>query len=184
MISDDDRKKFEYLYDKHKKLMLYISYKILKDLNLAEDATSDAFIRIYQNIYKIEDPDSPMTVSYIATIVRNASITLLNKRRKHIMEELPDSLEENFDLEEIIISDMILIEIYKALDNLDEDSKSIFLLKFTHGFSTKEIEKILNLNESTIRTKLHRAKKKLAKLTKLVEKECGHETRRYYDDKF
>ncbi len=164
MMSTDERNKFEYIYNKYKNLLLYKAYEILKDLSLAEDSANEAFIRIFQNIHKIEDPDSDKSVSFLVTIVRNTSLTILKKEKRNYTDEIPLDLEDNFDLEREILSDMISIDIYKALDNLDEESKSIFLLRFAHDFSHKEIESILNINENNIRIKLHRAKKKLAKL--------------------
>ncbi len=56
-----ERDKFEYIFHKYKKLMMHKAYSVLGDYMLAEDAASEAFIRIYKNLRKIGDPDSPQT---------------------------------------------------------------------------------------------------------------------------
>ena len=51
--NDDDKSKFDYLYNRYVKLLLYKAYAVLHDYSLAEDAVSEAFIRVYKNLGKI-----------------------------------------------------------------------------------------------------------------------------------
>lgn len=164
--SDDDKNKFEYIYNKYKRLLLYKAYEILKDYNLAEDSTNEAFMRIYRNLHKIEDVDSNMTISFLVTIVKNTSLTLLKKEKRDFDGEIPESYEDDFNLEDFVLGKMISINIYKIVDKLDEESKSIFLFKYGKDLSNKDIADILNLSENSVALKLHRAKKRLAKLVK------------------
>ncbi len=162
--SEDDKNKFEYIYNKYKRLLIYKAYEILNDYCLAEDSASEAFVRIYKNLHKIEDPDSNMTISFLVTIVKNTSLNLLLKEKKYVDDEIPETLEDSFKLEDSVLSNMALKDMYKLLNNLDEESKSIFILKFAHDFSYKEIGKMLKLSENHVAIKLFRAKKKLTKL--------------------
>ena len=164
--SDDDKNKFEYIYNKYKRLLLYKAYEILKDYNLAEDSTNEAFMRIYKNLHKIEDVDSNMTISFLVTIVKNTSLTLLSKEKRGPDEEIPETYEDDFNLEDFVLGKIVSINIYKILDKLDVVSKSIFLFKYSQDLPNKDIADILNLSESNVALKLHRAKKKLAMLVK------------------
>ncbi len=164
--SDDEKNKFEYIYDKYKRLLLYKSYEILKDHNLAEDSVNEAFMRIYKNLHKIHDVDSNMTISFLVTIVKNTSLSLVVKEKKYAKEEIPETSEDDFNLEDFVISKITSTNIYKILDKLDEESRSIFLLKFAKDLSHRDISKILNISENNVAIKLHRAKKKLADLVK------------------
>lgn len=49
--SEDERLKFESLYLNYRNLLFKCAFNILKRKNLAEDATSEAFIRIYTTYF-------------------------------------------------------------------------------------------------------------------------------------
>ena len=49
--SAEEKDAFEYIYTRYKNLMLQKAYAILHDRMLAEDAVSEAFIRIYKNSF-------------------------------------------------------------------------------------------------------------------------------------
>jgi len=164
--SEDERNKFEYIYNKYKRLLLHKSYEILKDQNLAEDSVNEAFMRIYKNLHKIEDVDSNMTISFLVTIVKNTSLTILKKQKEYSLDEIPETKEDDFRLEDFVLDKIASINAYKILDKLDEESRSIFLLKFAKDLSHREIGKILDMSENNVAIKLHRAKKKLAELFK------------------
>ena len=54
-VFNDDNKnssKFEKVYLQYGKLMYSKAYEILKEYSLAEDAVSEAFIRIFKNLHK------------------------------------------------------------------------------------------------------------------------------------
>ncbi len=56
MIENNTHKlKFENLYRDYRQLMFYKANEILQDKHLAEDAVHQAFIRIIQNLDKIDE---------------------------------------------------------------------------------------------------------------------------------
>ena len=162
--SEYERDKFEFIFNKYSKLMLHKAYGILRDYSLAEDAASEAFIRIYKNIHKIDDPTDKKSVAFIVTIVKNVSLTMLQKEKSHATEEYDEELSDGFDLEEQTISQMSAEHIYQTLDSLGEEMKGVFLLRYAHDLSHKEIGQILGITENNVTVRLHRAKKKLAAL--------------------
>jgi len=87
------REKFEYLYGKYKRLMLYKAYGVLGDAALAEDAVSDAFLRIYRNMDKVGDPDEARSASFVAIISRNCALTLLKRRGRLQTAPLNEELD-------------------------------------------------------------------------------------------
>lgn len=164
--SEDDRLKFEELFDKYKKLLLYTAYNILHDYSLAEDAVSEAYIRIYFNLHKIEDTKSPKAISFLVTIVRNTSLTILEKERKYVVPQ-DDEIEiadDGYNMEESVISEAITGDMLKIVDGLKEELRAPFLLKYAHDLSYKEIASLLNISENNVAVRINRAKRKLAEL--------------------
>ena len=163
--NESDKNKFDYLYNKYKKLLLYKAYQVLNDYSLAEDAVSEAFLRIYKNLRKIDDPESNQTISFLVTIVKNVSITILNSEKRGSVVELEDyDREDDFNLEEFIISEDMAKNILSIVDSLKEEIKAPFLMKYARGLSHREIGQILNISENNVTVRIHRAKKKLAEL--------------------
>lgn len=169
----EEKDKFEYLYHKYKKLMLYKAYEILNDYRLAEDAASEAFIRLYKNLHKVEDKDSNQTISFLVTIVKNTSLTILSKERKHMTDVYDEEMPDDRSLEEYVIAEVSTEGIFRIIDQLTEDLKGVFLLKYAHGLSNKEIAKMQMIPEKHVAVKIYRAKKKLSEL--LVKEGYAHE---------
>ena len=77
--SEEEISKFELIYSTYKKQMYYTANNILKDSHLAEDAVHNAFLRIINNLEKIEDINSHKTKGLIVIIVKNVSIDIYRK---------------------------------------------------------------------------------------------------------
>jgi RNA polymerase sigma-70 factor (ECF subfamily) len=169
--SEDDRVKFELLFEKYKKLLLHKAYAILGDYALAEDAASEAYLRIYRNMRKIGDIESPSTVSFLVTIVKNTSLDILQKQKKYfasVKDDEPkvEAYSEAYNIEETILSAAITSDMLKIVDNLKEELRAPFLLKYAHDLPYKEIAALLHISENNVTVRIHRAKSKLAELFK------------------
>lgn len=163
--SESDRQKFEYVYDKYKNLLLHKAYGILRDRMLAEDAVSEAFLRTYKNIDKIEEPDSNRTVAFLVTIVKNVALTMLKKRKSQSAEPLEEwdaALQSGPTLEDVVASALSADAIYAMVDQLEEEYRSVFLLKYAYDLPHREIGRLLHISENNVTVRLHRVKKKLA----------------------
>lgn len=87
MLDDEeDRSKFEQLYEKYRAPMVHYATKIMGNSNSSEDIVDEAFIRIVNHIKKINDIDCHKTNSFIVTIVKNICFDYLRaeKREAHI----------------------------------------------------------------------------------------------------
>lgn len=129
----EDRSKFEQLYEQYKQLMFYTAFQILKRPQDAEDAVHHAFLSIAENISKISDPDCPKTRAYIVTIVERKAIDMLRAERRHPSVPLDESIN-GVSVE--YSGDNALA---KAILELPAAYRQCILLKFYHGYSTKEL---------------------------------------------
>ena len=167
-VFNDDNKnssKFDKVYLQYGKLMYSKAYEILRDYGLAEDAVSEAFIRIYKNLHKLDDEvPSARTASFAVTVVKNVALTMLQKQNfAEILpfEEIPD-IPETANVEDNIVSQLSAEEIMCVVNDLPEDLKQVFLLYFAYDMSLKEIGQTLNITSNLAAVRLHRARKKLS----------------------
>ncbi len=168
--SEEEEIKFNTLYQRYKKVLFQRAYTILKDQMLAEDAVSEAFLRAYKNLHKIGAPEDPQSAAFLLTIVRNTALTLWQKRNRLGESELIEEGYTQTDTPESITLDKLNAQrVCSLIDQLGEEYRSVFLLKYAHSCSHKEIAQILKTTENNIHVRLFRARKKLAKLLQKEE---------------
>lgn len=156
--SPEDRSKFEQIYIEYRDLMFYIANRILNNQQDAEDVVHEAFLKVAEHIEKIGDPKCSKTKSFIVIVVENKAIDLYRKRSRHPNVELKDEVQsESVTCEcENILAECIM--------KLPARYREVILLHYYHGYSRKEIAKILGLSYgATSRLEL-RAKKRLMEL--------------------
>lgn len=166
--SEEDKYKFEKIYEKYKKLMFYVANQILKDETLSEDAVHNAFLKVIDNLDKISDVNSPKTKSFVVIIVKRISINIYNKRKR---EEIND-IDDNYKFNSLDLSIEKLGEysyLGEALKKISETDLQIILLKYSHGFSIKEISNILNIKEVNLYKRNKRTLEKLKKILGEIE---------------
>ncbi len=165
--TEQDKNKFEILYTTYRKLMLYIADQILKDKYLAEDATHQAFLKIIENLDKIEDVHCHKTKSYIVIIVRNTAINMYNKRKRNAT--IPLEQMEFCISDETFSRSEDLDYLTKAVMKLPVIYKEVLALKYVQELSNAEIAQTLGIFEATVRKRLERARHKLEESLKKEE---------------
>ncbi|MCL2372382.1 MAG: sigma-70 family RNA polymerase sigma factor [Defluviitaleaceae bacterium] len=167
--SDSERYKFEYIYEKYKRLLRARAYDILKDYPLAEDAVSEAYLRAYKHLHKIGDPDSPQTASFLVTIVKNLAINMYHREKRSTPVDITEyDKPDEFNLEESVTSKDDTAMAMELVGRLREEYRAVFLLKYAHELSHKEIAATLGITENNVTVRLHRAKTKLLEWAKEV----------------
>lgn len=150
--SQDDRHKFERIYERYRNLMYHVAYRILGNPQDAEDAVHQAFVSIIQNIHKFVQIDCPETRSFIVIMTERKAIDLI--RIRHSEKILPLH-EDLVGLEIPAPGDHGLAD---ALAKLPARYREVLLLRFDSGYSTRELAKMLGLTESGVRKLIWRAK--------------------------
>lgn len=153
-----DRIKFEQLYRKYWNLMFYIANKILQNQQDAEDAVHNAFLSVAKNISKISDIECPKTRGFLVIIVERKAIDILRNRKKETNEELIE------DKAGSIFPDLGEHDLKWCIDQLPPRYREIILLKYSHGYSTREISEILGISFDAASKLDQRAKKRLEDL--------------------
>lgn len=169
MLNDEeDKNKFELIYEKYRKLMFYVANRVLNDEQLAEDAVHQTFLKILENLDKIEDVRCHKTKSYIVTMVRNTAINLYNRRKRHATIPL-EEVEYCITVEPLSFTED-LDHLARAVMKLPAMYRGVLTLKYVQEFSNAEIAQMLDISEATVRKRLERAKHKLEELFEKEEK--------------
>lgn len=161
MIDDpSDCEKFEHIYVTYKGLMFYIANQILKNNEDAEDAVHNAFIAIAKNIGKIQEGECPKTKSYIVNTVESKSIDLYRKIHKEYSTEY---IEENVG---ITVDAPAESELADCILKLPARYREFILMKYSYGFTCKEIAAQMGISLEAANKLDQRAKKRLMQICK------------------
>ena len=157
--SPKKRSDFEILYHEYRHKMYSIAYSILQNEQDAEDAVHHAFVTIAENMKKISSPVCPKTASYIVTIVESKAIDIYRRKNRH--PQVPIEQVQGLQVSAPEISDLA-----RCMAQLPARQRQILLLKHHHGYTTREIAKMLSLTQANVAKIEQRGKAKLEQLCK------------------
>ena len=155
--SEEDKSKFEAIYNKYRQLMFVAANRILKNQYDAEDAVHQAFVSIIDNLSKVKEVNCPETRSYVVIITENKAIDIIRSRKRLAGEDLTETLP-GMDIP--LPGDNGLAD---ALAKLPARYREVLLLRFDNGYSTKEIAKMMDMTEGSMQKLIWRAKDALRK---------------------
>lgn len=174
--NDNDRNTVEELYRQNYKMMMYIARKILKDQDKAEDAVSQAFVKIIDKLQKFSFENCNKTRGLIGILVKDICYDML-KTEKHQSFIPIDECDLPADSNDLPYDRLISEEDYRTmmdvLAGLSEKSGSVLKLKYVYEYSDEEIAEFLNISQGNVRVRLYRAKAAL--LRALKERKAGNE---------
>lgn len=160
---------FEQVYLQYSDKIFRFVYFKTNNACLAEDITSEVFIRAWKNWEKFK-PD--YTKAWFYKIANNLLIDhwrrQKNKKDVSLEKIVDDGFEpsNNEDLIEKISKDEKIKKLNKALESLPENLREVAILRFINELSAKEVSEILNLSEVNVRVLQHRALLKLKEVFK------------------
>lgn len=134
----------------------------------AEELTNESFIRAFGKIRTFSSGDTGERFersfrAWLARIAVNISIDFLRAQKQFVA--LDSISEGDFEQQRVEVSgDLHVADIMKLLAQLPDIQRTIFNLYEVEGYSHEEVATLLGIPESTSRTYLTRAKKKLRKL--------------------
>jgi RNA polymerase sigma-70 factor (ECF subfamily) len=133
-----------------------VAYTYLHNEADSKDALCCAVEKAYINIKNLKD--NSMFKNWFLKIVINECKMII--RKNNIINVVPiESIINTKELNENNIDEKIDIE--KALLVLDENYKELVIMKYYMGYSFKEIGELYNIPESTVKTRVYSALKKL-----------------------
>lgn len=127
-----------------------LAYCYVKNEHDALEILSEATYRGFIHLKRLEKPEFFDT--WMSRIIINCACDLLKKQNRYDFHESDDSLPARE--EDLSVDDRL--DLYQALDTLSPDEKSLIILKYFEDRSFREISSILNLPESTVKTRLYR----------------------------
>lgn len=159
---------FRILYNRYAGKIYSKAITMLKDEDIAEDATQEIFTKIFLNLNKFSGKSKFST--WVYSVTYNYCIDYI-RRGKKAKKLFTDELENPPDLqaEEVPDEELLQMEVSqlkRVLGELRDGDRSILLMKYQDDMSIKDIAAIIGKQESAVKMQLKRAKEKAKKLHK------------------
>jgi RNA polymerase sigma-70 factor (ECF subfamily) len=165
-------------------MLLRTARRILKSEAEAEDAVQEGFIKAFECLDSLDEPER--FGPWLKRIVVNQAISRY-RRRTRSKEWAIDDLLPRFDEEQVRIDwpDETAIDaeaslcrkdvrdaVRAAVDRLPENHRVVIVLRDIEELSTAEAADILGVEENTLKVRLHRARSALRTLLEPVWREA------------
>ena len=154
--------------DKYGNRLLKISKNILDNDEDAEENVNDTLLKAWKAI----PPTRPeILIAFLIKIARNLSLNKLEAKNtakrgggetKLLLLELEECISGLGNPEGEYEASLVTKAINTFLDNSDKTARVVFVLRYFHGESIRNISETLKMTESKVKSILFRTRKKLA----------------------
>lgn len=153
LVRQDDRDAFKFIYDKYHKMLYILAFRYLKNQDAAIDIVQQSFTKLWEFRAQLSVEINlknylySMTKNQILNQIRNDNNALLhNYKIAQENSEYEENLIENLEKKEL--TDIL----FKAIEQLPEQKKTVCLYKLEEKCSNQEIAEKMNISINTVKT--------------------------------
>lgn len=159
--TQEEKDKFECLYERYAPLMKHVAYQKLHDEQLAEDAVHNAFLNIIKSFCEIDDPSSHKTRHFLVVVTEHAAVDIIRKEKPSTRVSY-EQMEPLLCVTPDMLDRIAARELAKIIANLPDIYRSVLELRVYHDLSEKQIATVLGISYAAARKRLERARSLLA----------------------
>ena len=167
ILSGDDEA-FNILVRKHQKSVHALVWQKIGDFHHAEEVTQDIFLQAYKKLSTLKDPNQ--FAGWLHAVANRLCIDWMRKQ-KPATQPLDDAsvkIIDNLTYEHYVseqreseATECRYETVEKLLAKLPESERTVMMLYYLSEMRAKEIGKSLGVSVNTVRSRLHRARKRL-----------------------
>jgi len=161
-----DSSAFARLYEYYYQDIYNYIYLRISDASLAEDMTSEVFIKVLESIDSFTFRGFPFS-SWLYRIARNMMVDYFRSHQEPVDLPLEEEvLPAERGPSDVVERELTQQQLARALSNLTEDQQQVIILRFVDGLSNTDVAQVLGKSERAIRSLQYRA---LSSLNRFLE---------------
>lgn len=121
-----------------------------------KDAIQETYLHVYKNLWQLRKIEK--FNSWIISILINNCNKILRKKNNYVFSYEEVEFENFINDQDVFIEVDSNIDLFKLLEYLDYDDRTLITMYYCNEFTSKEISEILHINDNTIRSRINRAK--------------------------
>lgn len=154
-VKNGDKAAFKRLYLDHINMVYGLCLRLCADKALAEDATQEVFIQLWQKIGTFDGKSKFST--WLHSVASNICISYIRKQRGWWHKMI--SIVNESDHQQADHGNIADTEFESYIYRLPERARWVFVLHAIEGYRHEEIAKILSMATATSKVQFHRARK-------------------------
>lgn len=158
LVADGDDGAFAELLKRHQQAVYGFACRLLADVQEAEDAAQETFLRFYRVCAQFRPEASLRT--FLLRITKNLCIDQLRKKRPELMAELPEAATDETPLD-LLEGAIEMDRLKKAIDDLPVNQRSALVLRHSEHMCYRDIAEVMDLSVSAVESLLVRARRTL-----------------------
>jgi RNA polymerase sigma-70 factor (ECF subfamily) len=158
-IRAGDTEAFRFLVERYQKPVISMIRSLLNDPQGCEDIAQDVFLAAYRKLSSF-DPARSRFSTWLFTITRNKTLNLMRKKKPVLTDSFPHPADRS-DPSDCLTQKEFFKKLDNALQQLPPKQKRAFVLAEFQKLPYEDIAQIECTGIGTIKSRIHRAKKKL-----------------------
>ncbi|MGV1064409.1 sigma-70 family RNA polymerase sigma factor [Clostridium perfringens] len=155
-----NKESFGILIKNNKEYLYKMAFLYVKDEQDALEVIHETVYRAFLNIEKLKK--AKFFNTWITRILINVSIDFLKRKGKNqMLDESTPIIKEKCE-----ISTEEKLDLYNAIDLLNDNYKTVIIMMYFNDMKIKDISKVMETPENTVKTYLRRAKQALGEILK------------------
>lgn len=165
-----DRDAFLAIYQRHHPGIFRFARAMTGSMAIAEDVVQDVFLVFLRELQRF-DPARGSLATYLFAIARNVSRHRLRKERRFVALDRPEERQSSgADLVASMVASETATRVRRLIRALPSRYREVLILCDLQGLTYEETARVLNAPVGTIRSRLHRARMRLAERVEMTDR--------------
>ena len=161
----DEKRFFEELYQKYKKLMFSQAYHYISNKSDAEDIVQEALEKLLKKYNVLNTLNDKALAAYVIFTVRSIAINHMKRENKQrLWGDYDDITVPSPSAEDTVLASLQPEDIFHVWKQLSQGEQTLLVQKYYLDFTMEELAKLYSCSVASIRVRLYRAREKMKKL--------------------
>ena len=176
-----DETAFTELVKKHQKPVHMLAWRKIGDFHIAEDITQDVFLKVYQRLHTLKNPNQFSGWLYVITTNLCATWLRKNRIQHQPLEDVGTTMEQRDAYSRHVTADRAKTAVEaqrevvkRLLTKLKESERTVMTLHYLGEMTVEEISRFLGVSAGTIKSRLQRARHRLQKEETMIREALDH----------
>lgn len=171
LVRQNDQAAQRDLFEAYYRRTFAVVFSILRHRDSAEDITQDAFIKAFQSLSRLREPEK--FGPWLAVIASNLARNYLQRAKKIVYSDDLSPYEPGLinSTEEAAMRDLQIDQVRRAIRTLPAEQQQVIVLQFYYDLKIDDIAALLKVSAGTVKSRLFRARQKLSRILEPISAE-------------
>lgn len=169
---EDREEGYNFLYQQTYQKSYYVALKYMKQEEEAADVLQDAYIKAFQNLDQLQEPDK--FPGWFSRIVASRALDELRKKKAVLFSQMQTEDSEEVSMEELLVDERVENRPELAMDReetsrlvqemiagLSDEQRMCVMMFYIEQMSVKNIAEVTGVSENTVKSRLKYGRKNI-----------------------